>query len=50
VVENDFSVIIPTLFHSSQGTWGITTSNVVQIKAQVYNAIGQLIHQSEHSS
>jgi hypothetical protein len=48
VVENDFSVIIPTLFHFSQGTWGITTSNVVQIKAQVYNAIGQLIHQSQH--
>jgi PKD repeat protein len=50
VVENDFSVIIPTLFHSSQGTWGITTSNVVQIKAQVYNAIGQLIHQTEQTA
>jgi PKD repeat protein len=50
VVENDFSVIIPTLFHSSQGTWGITTSNVVQIKAQVYNAIGQLIHQSQQTA
>jgi PKD repeat protein len=50
VVENDFSVIIPTLFHSSQGNWGITTSNVVQIKAQVYNAIGQLIHQSQQTA
>jgi len=49
VVENDFSVIIPTIFHSSQSTWGITTSNVVQIKAQVYNAIGQLIHQTEQA-
>jgi PKD repeat protein len=50
VVENDFSVIIPTLFHSTQGSWGITTSNVVQIKAQVYNAIGQLIHQSQQTA
>jgi PKD repeat protein len=50
VVENDFSVIIPTVHHSSQYTWGITTSNVVQIKAQVYNAIGQLIHQSQQTA
>jgi PKD repeat protein len=50
VVENDFSVIIPTIHQSTQGTWGITTSNVVQIKAQVYNAIGQLIHQSQQTA
>jgi PKD repeat protein len=50
LVENDFSVIIPTIHQSLQHTWGITTSNVVQIKAQVYNAIGQLIHQSQQSA
>jgi len=49
VVENAFSVIIPTLHAGSQGFWNIQTTNVTHAKVQIYNAIGQLIHQTEQA-
>jgi len=49
VVENAFSAIIPTLHAGSQGLWGIQTTNVTHAKVQIYNAIGQLIHQTDQA-
>jgi len=49
VVENAFSAIIPTLLAGSQGFWSIQTINVTHAKVQIYNAIGQLIHQTEQA-
>jgi len=49
VVENAFSAIIPTLHASSHGFWSIQTTNVTHAKVQIYNAIGQLIHQTEQA-
>jgi len=49
MVENAFSAIIPTLHAGSQGFWSIQTTNVTYAKVQIYNAIGQLIHQTEQA-
>jgi PKD repeat protein len=49
VVENAFSAIIPTLHAASQGFWSIKTTNVTRAKVQIYNAIGQLLHQTEQA-
>jgi len=49
VVENAFSAIIPTLHAGSQGFWSIQTTNVTHAKVQIYNAIGQIIHQAEQA-
>jgi PKD repeat protein len=49
VVENAFSAIIPTLHAGSHGFWSIQTTNVTHVKVQIYNAIGQLILQTEQA-
>jgi PKD repeat protein len=49
VVENAFSAIIPTLHVGSHGFWSIQTTNVTYAKVQIYNVIGQIIHQSEQA-
>jgi hypothetical protein len=48
-VESAFFSIIPTLHSSSQGYWSMQTTNFIHAKVQIYNDIGQLIHQSEQS-